>query len=112
MTSGTQDSTGGGRVEAVNDPNGRFYELRYDGEAVGMLVYETVGSRVVLTHTAIREGFRGRGLSRALIRYALDDLDAQGARITVRCPVVDRFIDDNPQYRRLIAPGEGGDRAR
>ncbi|WP_051839059.1 GNAT family N-acetyltransferase [Streptomyces sp. NRRL F-5126] len=108
MTSGQQGPAGGERVEVSDNPDGRFYELRYGDQAAGMLVYETVGSRRVLTHTTIREEFRGRGWSKLLIRYALDDLAAKGATITNHCPVVDRFIEENPGYEQLIDPGHPG----
>ncbi|WP_051854356.1 MULTISPECIES: GNAT family N-acetyltransferase [unclassified Streptomyces] len=99
-------------VEVVDNPESRYYELRYDGQTAGMLVYETVGSRRVLTHTTIKEDHRGRGLSRLLIRSVLDDLAAKGATITNYCPVVDRFIERNPEYEKLIDPGHPGSWAR
>jgi hypothetical protein len=41
-------------AEVVNNADSRFYEVRYDGEAAGILVCEEVGSRRVLTHTTVR----------------------------------------------------------
>jgi hypothetical protein len=96
------------RVEIADRPDGRFYELRHGGQAAGMLVYETVGPRRVLTHATIREEYRGRGWSKLLIRFALDDLAAKGATITNYCPVVNRFIEENPGYEQLIDPGHPG----
>nr|WP_237554809.1 GNAT family N-acetyltransferase [Streptomyces sp. SID4948] len=90
------------QVEVVNDAARRFYEVRYGGESAGLLVYEEVAGQHVLTHTTIRQEYRGRGLAKVLIRRVLDDLEAKGARISIRCPIVDRFIEDNPQYKRLI----------
>ena len=102
MTNIESGGTGDEHVEIADNPDGRFYELRYGNQAVGMLVYETAGSRHVLTHTTIREDYRGRGWSKLLIRFALDDLAAKGATITNYCPVVDRFIEENPEYVQLI----------
>ncbi|MFE2642732.1 GNAT family N-acetyltransferase [Streptomyces nigra] len=108
MTSGERDATGSEDVEVADNPEGRFYELRFGDASVGILVYETVGSRRVLTHTTIQEDYRGRGWSKILIRRALDDIAAKGSTITNYCGVVDRFIEKNPQYARLIDPRHPG----
>lgn len=99
-------------VELGDNPDGRFYELRHGDQSAGILVYETVGSRRVLTHATIREDYRGRGWGKLLIRFALDDLAAKGATITNRCPVVDRFIEENPEYEQLIDPEHPGNWGR
>lgn len=102
MTNEQQEPMTGGQVEVVDNTDGRFYELSLDGEPVGMLVYERAGARRVLTHTTIKEKARGRGLAGVLIRHALDDLAAKDATITIFCPIVDVFIEKNPEYERLI----------
>ncbi|WP_411093422.1 GNAT family N-acetyltransferase [Streptomyces sp. 049-1] len=84
--------------------------MRFGGQAAGPLVYETAGSRRVLTHTTIRADYRGRGWSKLLIRHALDDLAANGATISNYCEVVDRFIEENPEYARLINLSHPGGR--
>ncbi|MFH8447052.1 GNAT family N-acetyltransferase [Streptomyces sp. NPDC018026] len=108
MSGGQRGRTDEENVEVADNADNRYYELRHDGHTVGMLVYETVGSRRVLTHTTIKEDHRGRGLSRLLVRFVLDDLAAKGATITNYCPVVDRFIEQNPVYEKLIDPGHPG----
>ncbi|WP_432131891.1 GNAT family N-acetyltransferase [Streptomyces tendae] len=110
MTSSERDASGSEGIEVTDNADGRFYELRFDGQAAGMLVYETAGSRRVLTHTTIREDYRGRGWSKLLIRRALDDLAAKGATISNYCEVVDRFIEENPEYAKLIDPSHPGGR--
>ncbi|WP_411093611.1 GNAT family N-acetyltransferase [Streptomyces sp. 049-1] len=110
MTSSERHATGSEDIEVADNVDGRFYELRLGGQAAGMLVYETAGSRRVLTHTTIREDYRGRGWSKLLIRHALDDLAAKGATISTYCEVVDRFIEENPEYARLIDSSQPGGR--
>ncbi|MFD8006287.1 GNAT family N-acetyltransferase [Streptomyces mirabilis] len=58
--------------------------------------------RLATRDTTIREKYRGRGWSKLLIRFALDDLAARGATITNYCPVVDRFIEENPGHAQLM----------
>lgn len=64
------------------------------------------------THTTVREEYRGRGWSWLLIRFALDGLAARGGTITDYCPVVDRFIEENPGYARLIGLDPPGNWSR
>jgi predicted GNAT family acetyltransferase len=112
MASGQQGLVDEEDVEVTDNPDSRYYELRYNGQTAGMLVYETVGARRVLTHTTIKEDHRGRGLSRVLIRFVLEDLAAKGATITNYCPVVDHFIEQHPAYEKLIDPGHPGNWSR
>jgi uncharacterized protein len=89
-------------VEIVDEVAGRFYELRVNGEFAGLVVYEPFGSRRVLTHTTIQPEFRGRGLSWRMMSGVLDDLQDKGMTMTNTCPIVDRFIQKNPQYAGLL----------
>ncbi|WP_329129483.1 N-acetyltransferase [Streptomyces sp. NBC_01476] len=108
MADTPQDTAGDGHVEVVDNPAERFYELRVDGEPAGVLVYESAGSRRVITHTVIQRGFQGRGLSGRLVRAALDDLRARHHTVTSYCEVVDRFIEAHPEYADLIDPEQPG----
>jgi hypothetical protein len=98
----------GQTLEVVRHAGERFYELLVDGQFGGLVVYEDAGSRYVLTHTFIAEGYRGRGLSQVLLRGVLDDLRARQVTVTNYCPVLDRFIDANPEYLPLIDAAHPG----
>jgi predicted GNAT family acetyltransferase len=92
------------RLEVVHRTDERFYELLVDGKFGGLIVYGNSGTRVVFTHTFIADGFRGRGLSNVLIKGVLDDLTEHGMTMTNYCPVLDRFLEKNPQYVGLVDP--------
>lgn len=95
-------------LKVVRNADGRFYELLVDGEFAGIVVYGEAGSRYVFTHTFIAEGYRGRGLSQVLLRGVLDDVRARHLTLTNYCPVVDHFIEKNPEYIPLIDSGMPG----
>jgi predicted GNAT family acetyltransferase len=109
---GADTRTAGGRagqaLEVIHHPGDRFYELLADGQFAGLIVYEDAGGRYVFTHTFIAEGFRGRGLSWALMRGALEDVRQRHIAVTNYCPVMDRFVEKNPEYAPLIDPGNPG----
>ncbi len=94
-----------GAVTVTHDQDNRFYELREHGQSAGLLVYERKGDRYDLTHTSVQDGFRGRGLGTALIREALTDLRERGATVVNRCPVIDRFLDKQPQFQDVLTTG-------
>jgi predicted GNAT family acetyltransferase len=99
-------------IELVDNTGDRFYELKVEGAFAGMLIYELSGPRRVFTHTFIEEGFRGRGLSDALVRRVLDDVRAKHETITNYCGIVDGFIVKNPEYAVVIDPSHPGTWAR
>ncbi|MGB3307153.1 MAG: GNAT family N-acetyltransferase [Thermomicrobiales bacterium] len=87
----------------IIDRAGEMYELRIGDTTVGQLTYRTLRSgRRSLMHTEIDEEYRGRGLGNALIRGALDDLQRQGATVSVFCPAVHAFITRHPEYEALV----------
>jgi predicted GNAT family acetyltransferase len=91
-------------VGVVHHPEDEYYELLVDGQQAGLLVYHVIGSRLSITHTVIEPGYRGRGLSWTLVGGALDDIRTRSLPVSNYCPVVDRFVQKNPQYRDLLSP--------
>jgi predicted GNAT family acetyltransferase len=90
-----------GNVLEMRDADNR-YELVDGGEVVGTSVYRDAGTRRVFTHTEIDRDYAGRGLASQLVKFALDDVRAQGRRVVAVCPMVRAFIDKNPDYEDLV----------
>ncbi|MGO4383633.1 GNAT family N-acetyltransferase [Specibacter sp. RAF43] len=90
-----------------NDSRHR-YELREEEQLAVVINFQDLPGHVDFIHTEAVEGFAGRGLSKVLIRYALDDVVASGKRIIPHCSHVARFVAKHPelyaQYTDL--PGE------
>jgi hypothetical protein len=105
---GTETDPAGQDLEVIHHPDERFYELLAGGQFAGLAVYEPAGRRYVFTHTFIAEGYRGRGLSQVLLRGVLEDVQARHITVTNYCPILDRFIDKNPEYRPVIDSGSPG----
>jgi predicted GNAT family acetyltransferase len=89
----------------VNDEkSGAYWAVVGDREIAG-LPYEVAGDdRLVLLATSVFPEFRRRGIATELIRRVLDDVRAQGKTVTVTCPVVQTFIERNPEYGPLVDP--------
>ena len=86
-----------------NGDNG-WYEAVVNGQVVGMIVCYTPrgDQRVTLSHTIVEPQYRGRGIATRLVKHALDDLRAQGLKLTNSCPFVADYIADHPEYKELV----------
>lgn len=79
------------------------YELRVDGELVGIADYSERGDVIVIPHTEIDPSRRGEGLGAVLVQGTLDDVRAAGRHVVPACWYVAQFIDENPSYKDLVA---------
>jgi len=92
-----------------NNTDNRSWEALLDGELVGVVVYESVGaSRLALTHAAIEEHHRMRGIGTRLISEMLDNVRAQHQTITVWCTAVVDFLEKHAEYRDIVDRSDPG----
>jgi predicted GNAT family acetyltransferase len=76
---------------------------------VAGLTYDvSADDRLVLQATSVFPEFRGQGIATELIRRVLDDVRADGRTVSIMCPIVRTFIDNNPEYADLVHPGHPG----
>ncbi len=79
------------------------YVVEVDGETAGFTVYHLRGgNRYFFVHTEVMPPFAGTGVSRILVREALDDVKAKGGRVVPICPFVWAFIQNNPEYQEMV----------
>lgn len=89
--------------EVRRNDDQRRYELHVDGRLTGVADFHLRDDVVVLPHTEIERSMRGRGLGAELVRGALDDIRPTGRKVVPSCWYVAQFIDENPDYRDLLA---------
>ncbi|HEX2192158.1 MAG TPA: GNAT family N-acetyltransferase [Acidimicrobiales bacterium] len=90
-------------MEVRHHPEGSRYELLVDGRVTGAADYRDTGAALVFHHTEVDPDRRGRGLGRALVQGALDDVRRQGRTIVPRCPFVAHFVEAHPEYSDLVS---------
>lgn len=86
----------------VNDEEYLIFEAVVGDTEIGGLAYNIAGSRIVLLRTSVDPEYRNQGIGTELVRRVLDDARTHGRTVTVLCPVVRAFIDDNPSYVDLV----------
>ena len=78
---------------------------RFEAQADGVLAflgYTHEGDRVILNHTYVPDGLRGRGVATTLVRAALDESRKRRWRIVPRCSFVAGIIERNPEFANLV----------
>ncbi|WP_420450993.1 GNAT family N-acetyltransferase [Ilumatobacter sp.] len=99
----TDHDGGGGALTVVDVPDASRYELRLDGERVGLADYSIDGSVVTVPHVETDPAHRGRGYAATLMAGLLDDLRDRGRTIVPRCPFAASYVRDHPETQDLLA---------
>ena len=90
-------------VDVVNNNEAESrYEVHVDGALAGFLEYRTIGDVIALVHTEVDEAYAGQGLGGQLAKFALDDAQARGVKVSPLCPFVAKYIDKHPEYRVTV----------
>ena len=84
-------------------PERSRYELRLSDELIGRADYRRRGNRIVFTHTEVDPKRRERGLGSLVVGVALDDAQRQGLDVVPLCPFVARYIEEHPEYAKLVS---------
>ena len=92
----------------VNNEDDGIYEAFVGDRSIGGISYTLKDSRVALHATAVYPEFRHQGIATELIRRVLDDLRTHGRTLTIMCPIVVTFIENNPAYADLVDPAHPG----
>ena len=74
------------------------YEIRVGDDVAGEAQYVDRGNQRIFFHTEIDPAFQGQGLSKPLIRDALDDTRQAGMRIVPVCRAVARYVRKHSSF--------------
>lgn len=92
----------GGMAEVIDVPEQSRYEIRLDGERVGLLDYYVNGDTLTIPHTEIDPAYGGRGLGGELVKGALDDIRDRGLAVAPACSFVRHYLAEHPEYADLV----------
>jgi predicted GNAT family acetyltransferase len=59
-------------LQVTDCPDEQRFEMRADGELVGVIVYHIRGPAIAFLHTETEERFRGHGVASHLVQSSLD----------------------------------------
>ena len=79
------------------------FTIELPDEEEAELAYATPAPQVLdFTHTYVPETARGKGLADKLITEALRFAAENEYRVIASCPVVSRFVERHPDYKKLL----------
>ncbi len=92
------------QVAIADNPEASRYELRHDGELVGVVDYYTAGEGVlVIPHVEVLPRLRGHGHSEPFLDEVLADIDRRGLKVVPTCSYAAAHVRARPELHRLLA---------
>lgn len=93
-------------LEVVRNEAARRFELRSDGDLLGLIDYRLEPGAVALVHTEIDPRFERQGLGTQLVAGALADVRERGLGVIPVCPFVADYVRRHPEPE--LPPGDRG----
>ena len=83
------------------DTKGR-YSATVDGHEAEMTYSRAGDATIIIDHTFVPEGLRGRGIGEALVRRGVEDARAAGRSIIPLCPFAKAQIDRHSEWQDVL----------
>ena len=92
--------------DIVNNKAQQRYELAVGGH-IAATYYKVEGKIITFIHTEVPPELGGKGIGSTLIKGALDQVRADGLKVTAQCPFVKAYIDKHSEYADLLKAQTG-----
>ncbi|MEE9365024.1 MAG: GNAT family N-acetyltransferase [Cellulophaga sp.] len=90
--------------ELIDNKIAKQYEFHIEN-TIPKIEYIKAQDKIFLTHTEVPKGLEGKGIGKALIKLALEDIDTKGLTLVPLCPFVALYLKRNPEWKRLVMKG-------
>ena len=85
----------------------RRYAAILNGQEAGRILLSFNGEKtMVFRSTQVDEEFRGRGIARRMLAFAMEDVRQKGFKVVPVCPLTRKAFDTNEEYKALEAPAK------
>ena len=85
----------------INNTNRSRFETAINGE-FAYVDYRFYKDDIALMHTFVPEAARGKGISSALAKFALEYVKEQNLKLIVYCPFIAKYMKLHHEYDVLI----------
>jgi predicted GNAT family acetyltransferase len=89
------------QIPIINNPKQSRFETNINGE-YAFVDYRFYKDDIALMHTFVPDIARGKGISSALAKFALEYVKEQNLKLMVYCPFIAKYIKLHPEYESLI----------
>ena len=88
--------------DVIDNAGEQRFELEVDGHTA-FAAYDRDGDTVVFTHTVVPAALRGQGVGSRLVKGALSQVRAAGAKVRPLCSFVAGYMAQHPEWNDLRA---------
>ena len=81
---------------------GRYF-LEIDDETAEMTYSRASPHLIIIDHTEVPDGLRGRGIGEALVRRGIEDARVSGTKIIPLCPFATAQIRRHAEYQDVVS---------
>jgi len=92
------------QIEIRNNKEIKQFDTNVDGH-VALIEYTINDNRIFLTHIEVPSELEGRGVGSLLVKETLLEIERMNLQVIPACKFVKKYIQKNPEYRRLLATG-------
>jgi predicted GNAT family acetyltransferase len=85
----------------INNTERSRFETEINGE-FAYVEYRFYNDDIALMHTFVPESARGKGISSALAKFALEYVKEKKLKLIVYCPFIAKYIEQHREYEPLI----------
>ena len=89
------------QASIINNTERNRFETEIDGE-FAYVEYRFYKDDMALMHTFVPDPARGKGISSALAKFALEYVKEKKINLIVYCPFIAKYIKQHPEYESLI----------
>jgi predicted GNAT family acetyltransferase len=89
------------QIQIINNTKRNRFETEINGE-FAYVKYGFYKGDIALIHTYVPKSARGKGISSALAKFALEYVKEQHLKLMVYCPVIAQYIKIHPEYEFLV----------
>ncbi|WP_334121319.1 GNAT family N-acetyltransferase [Glutamicibacter sp.] len=96
-------------IKPISLQERRRFALEDDGKIIGAAHFRdfegATGIERIFFHTAVDEEYGGQGLASIMVKFALENTIASGAKIVAVCPYVKNYVAKHREYdQHLVQP--------
>ena len=82
---------------------GGLYVVTIEGHEAELTFSRASQQMIIVDHTGVPDELRGRNLGQMLVRRAVEDARAQGAKIIPLCPFTASEFRKHPEYQDVVS---------
>ena len=84
-------------------PTGGRYVITIEGHDAELTFSRASQHLIIIDHTGVPDELRGRNLGQSLVRRAVEDARASGAKIIPLCPFAVSEFRKHPEYHDVVS---------